>query len=278
MPSYFHEIRFAFRRLRKSPAYSITALLTLFIGITAAVMVFGLFNALLLSSLHVPEPDRLYSVQHQNDLNSSYPDYKDMRDRNKAFSDLALIRLVRVGIGTLNGSTPIWGYEISGNYFETLKLRPFLGRFLQSSDEHARQAEPYVVLSYNCWRQRFGGDSSIIGHAVRVNNFSYTVIGIAPEDFRGTERIVQPEVWLPALNETSFESFNWIEQRSASTSWLIGRLRAGISPRQAEAELNDIAIQLAREYPEANERRDYHLSQPGLLGDTLGAPVQGAPP
>lgn len=275
MPSYFKEIRFAFRRLRKSPAYSITALLTLFIGITAAVMVFGLFNALLLSSLHVPEPDRLYSVQHQNDLNSSYPDYKDLRDRNKAFSDLALMRLVRVGLGTVNGSTPVWGYEISGNYFETLKLRPFLGRFLQPSDEHTRQAEPYVVLSYNCWRQRFGGDPSIIGHAVRVNNFSYTVIGIAPEGFRGTERIVQPEVWLPALNETSFESFNWIEQRASSTSWLIGRLRAGISRGQAEVELNDIAIQLAREYPDANERHDYHLSQPGLLGDTLGAPVQG---
>lgn len=275
MSKYLQEIRFAFRRLRKSPTYSITALLTLFIGIAAAVLVFGLLNALLFTSLHVPEPDRLYSVQHQNDLNSSYPDYKDLRDRNKVFSDLALFRLVRVGLGTVNGSNPVWGYEISGNYFETLKLRPFLGRFLQPSDEHTRNAEPYVVLSYNCWRQRFGGDPSILGLSVHVNNFPYTVIGIAPEDFRGTERIVQPEVWLPALNETNFESFDWIEQRPSSTSWLIGRLKAGIYPKQAEADLNDIASQLAREYPDVNERRDYHLSQPGLLGDTLGAPVQG---
>lgn len=274
MLNVVQEIRLSLRRLRKSPSFSMTALVTLSVGLGTTVTVFGLLSALLFSPLQVPESHRLYSVQHQHDLNNSYLDYKDLRDRNTVFSSLALLRLTRVGLETISGADPVWGYEISGNYFDTLKIHPFLGRFLQPSDEHAKDADPDIVLSYDYWRQRFGGDATIIGRTIRVNKFPYTVIGVAPQGFHGTERVVQAEVWLPVLNETSFEGFNWIEHRAAANAWIIGRLKPGISPQAAEAELDNIAGQMASEHPDVDERRDYQLSQPGLLGNTLGAPVQ----
>lgn len=269
------EVRLTFRRLRKAPSFTITALLTLSVGISVTVMIFGVLHGLLLTPLNVRDPGQLYSVEHGNDLNSSYPDYKDLRDRNKSFSGLALMRIVHIGLGTSNGTDAVWGYEVSGNYFDTLGLQPFLGRFLQPSDEHGKDANPALVLSYSCWHTRFAGAPNIVGQTVYVSKLPYTVIGVAPEGFFGTERIFQSELWLPVLNEQSLEDFNWIDAREARNAWLIGRVKPDVSPQRAEAELKSIASQMAREHPRSEVPTDYQLSQPGLLGNTLGGPVRG---
>src|SRR5581483_3639254 len=219
------EVRLTFRRLRKVPSFTGTALLTLAVGISVTVVIFGVLQGLLLTPLDVRDPGRLYSVEHEHDLNSSYLDYKDLRERNNSFSGLALMRIVRIGVGTSNSTDAVWGYEVSGNYFDTLGLQPFLGRFLQPSDEHVKDANPVIVLSYSFWHTRFGNDTNIVGRTVYVSKLPYTVIGVAPKGFHGTERIFQSEVWLPVLNEQSLEGFNWIDHREARNAWVIGRLK-----------------------------------------------------
>jgi predicted permease len=277
MSDILQDLRYALRQLYKSPAFALTALLTLAIGIGANVVVFGVVNSLLLDPLPVPHPERIYAVQHREagDLNSSYPDYVDVRDRNTVFDGLAAIRVPRIGLEAANVAEPVWGYEVSGNYFDTLGIRPLLGRLLSPEDEHGKQANDVVVLSYASWKSRFDGDPNIVGRTVHVNKHPYTVIGVTPPSFHGTEKFFWPEVWLPLLNEAQIEGYNWINNRNDINAWVVGRLKAGVTRAQAEDNLNSIAKQLAHEHPDSDEHLNYRLSRPGFLGDLLGGPVRG---
>lgn len=276
MHSLLQDVRYAFRQLYKSPAFVLTALLTLAIGIGANVVVFGVINGLLLDPLPLPNPEQIYTLQHRSstDINSSYPDYVDVRDRNVVFSGLAATRVMRIGLEASGSAQPVWGFEVSGNYFDVLSVRPLLGRFLSASDEQGDHASDSAVLSYACWKSRFDGDPKIVGTTVRINKHPYTIIGVAPAAFHGTEKFYWPEVWLPILNEAQIEGYNWIRQRNDVNSWVVGRLKPGVSPVQAEANLINIAAQLAREHPDTDEHLAYRLSKPGFLGDSLGGPVQ----
>lgn len=278
MTNLFQDLRYAFRQLFKSPVFALTALLTLAVGIGANVVVFGVVNALLLNPLSVPRPERLFTIEHasRNDrLNSSFPQYRDLRDHNTAFSELAAIRVMRIGLEAEGAAQPVWGYEVTGNYFETMGIRPVLGRFLEPSDEKGDHANEVAVLSYGCWKSRFDGDPSIVGKTVRINKHPYAVIGVAPAGFQGTEKIFWPEVWMPILNEAEIEGYSWITERNDQNSWLIGRLKDGVSSARAEANLNEIGARLAKEHPNTDERLNFHLSRPGFLGDMLGGPVRG---
>jgi predicted permease len=277
MHSVFQDVRYAFRQLYRSPAFTLTALLTLTVGIGANVVVFGVVNALLLDPLALPHPEQVYTVQHREstNINSNFPDYLDVRDRSHVFSGLAATRIMRIGLEASGSAQPVWGFEVTGNYFDTLGVRPLLGRFMASSDEQGDHANDLVVLSYSCWKSRFDGDPKIVGSIVRINKHPYTVIGVAPATFHGTEKFFFPEVWLPILNEEQIEGYNWIKSRNNQNSWVVGRLKAGVSPAQAEANLNSIAAQLVREYPTTDEHLNYRLSKPGFLGDTLAGPVRG---
>jgi predicted permease len=278
MSNLLQDVRYAFRQLHKSPGFAITALFTLAVGIGANVVVFGVVNGLLLNPLPIPHPERVYTLEHRsknNPLNSSFPEYVDVRDRNSVFSGLAATRVMRIGLEASNVAQPVWGYEVTGNYFETLGVHPFLGRFLAPSDEQTDRAGEVAVLSYACWKSRFGGDPKIVGSTVRINKHPYTVIGVAPASFQGTEKMFWPEVWLPILNEQQIEGYNWIHQRNDQNSWVVGRLKDGITEATAEANLSGIAAQLSREYPNSYEHVSYRLSRPGFLGDMLGGPVRG---
>src|SRR6185437_5950039 len=278
MTDVLQDIRYAFRHLLKSPSFAITALLTLAVGIGANVVVFGVVNSLLLNPLPVPHPERVFSVEHvsrNNPLNSSFPQYRDLRDRNRVFLDVAAARVMRIGLDGNGAAQPVWGYEITGNYFRMIGTRPVLGRFLDASEEKGDHANEVAVLSYSCWKSRFDSNPSIVGETVRINKHPYTVIGVAPAGFQGTEKMFWPEVWMPILNEAQIEGYDWLTGRNNQNSWVIGRLRDGVSTAQAEADLNRIGLQLAKEYPNTDEHLSFHLSRPGFLGDMLGGPVRG---
>ena len=276
MQNLLQDIRYAVRYLFKSPSFSLTALLTLALGIGANVVVFGVVNALLLNPLPIPHPEQVYTVQHRadGDINSSFPVYKDVRDRNVVFSGIAAARVMRIGLEAAGSAQPVWGFEITGNYFDMMGTRPMLGRFLSTSDEQGDHASDVAVLSYACWKSRFGGDPNIVGSTVRINKNPYTVIGVTEPEFHGTEKMYWPEVWLPILNEAQIEGYDWITQRNDHNSWVVGRLKSGITVAQAEANLNSIAAQLAHEHPNTDERLNFRLTKPGFIGDALGAPVR----
>ena len=270
------DIRFAFRVLRKSPSFTIVSVLTLTLAIGANVVVFGFLNALVLHPLAVPEGDRIYQVQTKRTeaISISYANYADIRDRSSTFSALAIVRLARIGIGVHGIAQPIWGYEVSGNYFSMLGIKPLLGRLLDPADDAKENGSQVAVLSYACWRVRFGGDPRIVGRTVSVNKHPYTVVGVAPEGFNGTERFIWPEVWVPIQNEAQIEGYRWLDQRGDSNAWVVGRLKSGITPTQANADLARVAAGLARQYPDVDKNLTLRVAKPGLLGDALGAPIR----
>ena len=275
MSTLFADLRYALRQLRRSPGFAFTAILTLTMAIGANVVVFGVVNAILLHPLPVPESNRLYTIQGKNldSLDFSYPNYQDIRDRNQTFSDVAIIRLARIGFDSTGTAQPIWGEEASGNYFRTLGVQPALGRFFTPEEDTKVDGDPYAVLSYDCWKTRLNGDPQIIGKTIRLNKHPFVVIGVAPKHFSGTERFMWPEVWLPIHDQAEIEGYNQLDRRGNSGSWLVGRLKSGVTPAQASADLKNVATQLARQYPDVDRNIAMRLSTPGLLGDALGRPV-----
>jgi predicted permease len=272
------DIRQSLRRLRRSPGFTVTTILTLTMAIAANVVVFGVVDALLLHPLPVRDPGRVVEVEKVREgggLNLSYPNYRDLRDRNRSFSSLAAVRITRVGIG-INGNTePVWGYEVSGNYFDTLGVQPRLGRFISLADDVKINGGPVAVLSYANWQVRFNADPEIVGKTILVSKRPYTVIGVAPKNFTGTERFIWPDVWLPYHNSPEVDGLNWLEARGNSGTWVVGRLKPGVTATEAAADLQRVAGQLAKEYPDDNAGLALRVTKPGMLGDSLGGPVRG---
>src|SRR4029077_19951616 len=149
-----------------------------------------------------------------------------------------------------------------------------LGRFFQSEDDRQPGASPYAVLSYACWQNRFAADPGIAGKTIRINALSYTVLGVAPPGFQGTELFYQPEIWVPMMMQPQIEGRSWLDNRNTFNSMLIGRLKPGVTPPQAETNLNAIAAALAKEFPTSNEGMKLRLARPGLMGDTGRAPAE----
>lgn len=277
MHSLPQDVRYAVRQLFKSPTFAFTALMTLAVGIGANVVVFGVVNAMLLNPLPIPHPEQVFTIQHlaSEDLNSSFPVYREVRDRSTAFSGIAAARVMRIGLEAEGTAQPVWGYEISGNYFETLGVSPLLGRFLSPSDEQGNHAADVAVLSYACWKSRFHGNADVVGSTVRINKHPYSVIAVAQPGFNGTEKFFWPEVWLPILDEAQIEGYNWIDNRYDHNTWVAGRLKPGLTVAQAEANLNSVAKQIAQEHPNTEARLAFRLTKPGFLGDSLGSPIRG---
>ena len=279
LASVFQDLRYAIRQLRHSPGFALTAIATLALGIGVNIVVFSVLNALVLQPMNYPNSRQVYALQHPGDdeiaaLANSYPVYKDLRDRNTTFSNLAMYRFAHIGLQTSNGPAPVWGDEVSGNYFDMLGVRPYLGRLIQPADDTSPGASAYVVLSYNCWRDRFGGDKSIVGRVIHLNKVPYTVLGVTQNGFVGTERFFWPEVFVPVMNQAQIEGYNWIHERGEQDIFLVGRLKPGITAAMATSNLNAIAHQLAKEHPQTETNLAFELAQPGFLGNVLGGPVK----
>jgi predicted permease len=275
MRTFLADLRYALRQLRRSPGFAILAVLTLTMAIGANVVVFGVVNAIILHPLPVPEANRVFSIQGKNpsDFTVSYPNYEDLRDRNQTFSAVALTRMARIGLDANGVAEPVWGYEVSENYFQMLGVQPLLGHFFTPDKDTKINGEPYAVISYNCWKTRFGGDPNVIGKTVRINKQPFVVLGVAPQYFNGTERLVWPALWVPIHDEPEIEGYSWLDQRGSGTSWPVGRLKPGVTAAQANADLANVAGQLARQYPNNDKYMTLRVSPAGLFGDLLGGPV-----
>jgi predicted permease len=272
----WQDLRFAIRMLRKSPGFSLSAILTLALGIGANTVVFSVVNALLLRPLPVERPSELTFLENEHyGPSQSYPDYKEIRDRNRTFTGLAGYRITPMDLGTNAGADRVWGYLATGNYFDVLGVKPALGRVFHQSDDQQPGASPYVVLSYSTWQSRFGSDPAIVGKTIRINRQPYSVLGVAPSDFHGTEFFYLPELWVPMMMQAQIEGGNsWIGDRNTWNMFVIGRLKPRVSGAQAEADLNSIAAELVREYPAENDGLRFRLAKPGLIGNWLGGPAR----
>jgi predicted permease len=269
------DVKLALRQLAKSPGFTITALITLALGIGANAVVFSVLNALVLRPVNVPHADNLYMVQRYKYPSQSYPDYLDLRDKNRTFSSLMAVEIMGpVGIDTGGNPSTAWPYLVSGNYFDSLEEQPYLGRYFHASDEKGVNSAPYVVLSYNYWRTHFQSNAGILGHAVDINKHPFTILGVAPPEFRGTELFFAPAFWIPIVESPILQGDNPLKYRGNHSPWIIGRLRPGVTPTQAAADLNAIGSWLSKTYPSDDEGITFSLAKPGLVGDFLGGPAR----
>jgi len=277
MINWLHDLRYAIRQLRKSPGFTVTALLTLAMAIGANTVVFSVLNGLILRPLNVPDAESLYAIERSHDkvLGHSYPNFVDLRDRNRSFEALTGYGIVQAALDTGAKPTPTWGIEASGNYFDALHIQPYLGRLFHASDEHGPNSAPYMVLSYAYWHTHFRDDRNVIGRIVQLNRYPYTIIGVTPSDFRGTLVFFSPEFFVPIVQRGQTEGWSGLNDRAdRSILILMGHLKPGVTPAQATAEMNSIGSYLEKTYPKEDADMSYLLGRPNLLGDQFSRPFE----
>jgi len=265
MQALWQDLRFAVRMLRKNPGFTAVAVLTLAVAIGANAVVFSALNGLILRALNVPQPESLYTIEHgtDNDSNESYPDYLDLRDRNRSFDGLAAYNISQAALDTGKNPSPAWVYEVSGNYFNTLGVQPYLGRLIHPSDEHA----PDIVLTYAYWHTHFQDDPGVVGRVLHLNKHPFTVVGVTPPGFRGTVLIFSADFFVPILNQEQDDAANLLNARG--NRWIseaLGHLKAGVTPAQAVADLNSIGSALEKSYPKEDAQMSFSLERSGLPG------------
>jgi len=269
------DLRYGFRTLCKNPGFAVAAIISLALGIGVNTLVFSVFDSLLLRPLPIANPEQVVFVETPNGPSNSFPTYRDLRDNNSTFSGLAGYRMDPMGLEAGGQSSRIWGYLATGNYFDVLGVKPALGRFFHQQDDLHPGASPYAVLSFNSWQVRFGGDPRIVGQTIRINGLRYTVLGVAPRGFHGTELFYWPEVWVPMTMEPQIEAGNaWLDERHTWDTWILGRLKPGVTAAAATSNLNRIANDLARRFPDSDEGLCLRLAKPGLVGSAMRGPVR----
>ena len=260
MNTLIQNIRYAFRQLRKSPAFTLTVIITLALGIGANAAVFTLFDQVLLRMLPVDRPTELvrfeWSGAFSGSMSSfggdkdglhnyfSYPMYKDIRDQNRVFSGILAADKSQVGVSWHNQAENEDAEVVSGNYFQLLGLRPTVGRLLTPEDDTAKNANPVVVLSYNYWRTRFAASRDVVGKQVLINGHSFTILGVAPENFDSVIGGYKPGVFVPmSMVEIAMP---WVapldDLNNRHSTWLtmVGRLKPGVSVNQANAGMGPL--------------------------------------
>jgi predicted permease len=273
--SIFQDVRYATRLLRKSPGFTLVAVLTLALGIGANAVVFGALNALILRPINLPNAQSLLAIVRSDDPSItqsyvSYPDYIDLRDRNTSFEALAAYSIGEVGLDAGDGPARVSVSGVSGNYFDVLDVQPYLGRFLHASDERGANSAPYVVLSYGFWHSHFHDDPGIVGRTVQVNKQPFTVIGVAARGFHGSASFFSPDIFVPLLNEGQIDDTGDLDVRG--NRWVfqvLGHLKPGVTRAQALADLRSIGAYLQKTYPNDDAKLALSLARPSLLGSVI---------
>jgi predicted permease len=269
------DVRFSLRLLRKSPGFAIAAILTLALAIGANAVVFALMDALILRPLNVPQAESLWGTIYGDGSGwQSYPNYLDLRDRNHSFEDLAAFRFAFVGFDTGKDLSLSTGFATTGNYFDVLRIQPFLGRFFHAADEHGPNSAPYIVLTYAYWHSQFQDDRKVIGRVVQLNKHPFTVIGVAPPEFRGTLLFVSPDFFMPLINQEQVDGESQLNARGNMNAVFeaMGHLKPGVTPAQALADVNTVGAYIEKTYPKEAGHGTPALGHPGLT--SFGRPAR----
>ncbi len=247
--SVIQDLRFALRQMRRTPGFALTAMLILGLGMGVSVAIFGFADAALLEPLPFVQPDRLMAVDEASKVfqrsNISRADYEDWKRLNHSFTSIDVYTGTGFLLRTSSGGVPVAAARVSDGFFNTLGVKPMLGRsFVRGDDQPGRPK--IAILTYAAWLKRFNGSDDIVGRSVNLSGDEYTIVGVLPREFAFAPR-GNAEIWVPLLDKTQCES-----RRSCHNLDGIGRLRDGVSQQAALADLKSIAAQLERQYPGSN--------------------------
>jgi putative ABC transport system permease protein len=266
METLFKDIRYGFRMMMKSPGFAIVAVFSLALGIGANTAVFSFLNAFLLSPLPVKDASRLVTifttdVKNQGNLPTSHYNYIDYRDKNDVFEEILAYNFAGITYAAPGGETKQFVAEmVSGNYFDTLGLKPLYGRTFLADEDKTPGTHPVAVMSYACWQRDFGADQGIVGNTISLNRRAFSVVGIGPKDFEGTDVGFVPDMWVPMMMHNELQpGFDFYDGRRGLFLNMIGRLRPGMSLSQAQASMSIIGSQLEEAYSKDNEGRNVKL-------------------
>ena len=274
MSTLLQDLRYGIRLLTKAPAFTVIAALSLALGIGANTTIFTLVNAVLLNPLPVEDPAQLASVWTTDERNQnralgflqvSPMNYGDLRDKNEVFAGLAAHAGIPLNVSIGSGDPQqLFGEIVSGNYFAVLGAKPIVGRTFAPDEDRNPGERLVAVLGYGEWQKRFGGDRGVAGRTATVNGQAFTIIGVMPKGFKGTNAIGAPAMWVPYMTypvttNGFFRELIEPNSRRGLVFNVTGRLKPGVSPQQAEANLKTIARQLEQEYPNENTGRSVTL-------------------
>lgn len=246
-----HDLRFALRQLLKSPGFTLTAVLTLALGIGACTAIFSVVNGVLLRPLDYPEPDRIVVVKESNlpaypEFSVSPPNFLDWQKQAKSFASLAAVGGQALNLTGDREPQRLIGAKITAQYFDVYGIKPILGRaFLPEEDAPGRNH--VVILSHAFWQRAFAGAPDVVGRTLPLNGEPHTVVGIAPPNFGAQNKM---DAWVP-MAFTAEETAS--DNRGAHYINVTGRLRPGVTATQADAEMKVIAAQLAQQYSDSNK-------------------------
>jgi macrolide transport system ATP-binding/permease protein len=243
------DLRFALRQFRRNPGFAATAIVILALGMGASVAIFAFVDAALLKPLPYRQPWRLVSVRERGANFSggplSYPDYVDWKRTNTVFSSMAAYGGAGYYLSTPSGTEPATGARVGTEFFRTLAIKPALGRDFAPNEE-LPGASPVVMLSYGAWTRRYGGRADVVGKAVTLSGVAYTVIGVLPREFQFAPQD-NAEFWTPLVPMRECD-----QRRSCHDLSALARLKDGATVAGAQDQIETIAAQLERRYPDSN--------------------------
>jgi len=264
MQSFWQDLRYAARTLRNSPGFTIIAIITLGLGMAVNTTVFSVINGLILRPLPVLHPEQIAVLAMQQTgtpgfQRFSYPDYQDIRQQANGFSDIFGYRATLVGLTVDGKGDHCVLSRVTSNYFSALGIRAAVGRLILPTEGQTPGADPILVLGYSFWKKRFGGDPSIVGRQVALNGHSVTVVGVAPKGFHGLYAVVDMDGYVPfsaaigskGVAEDSVQDA-WTH-REERTLTVLGRLKPGVSVKEAQPPLNVVAQRIAERHPQTNK-------------------------
>jgi putative ABC transport system permease protein len=274
MTGFTQDFRYALRQLSKAPGFAAVAIITLALGIGANTAIFSLLDQALLRTLPVKDTDRLAVLQFTGNGSGhvssrtddtfyfSYPMYRDLRDRNSAFSGLIATDWAQVGVQWRNQPELVAAELVSGNYFDVLGVQPALGRVLVASDDLVPDANPVVVLSFSYWQRRLGGDPAVVNQSILINGRPFTVIGVAAPGFHSVVMGDTPDVFAPmTMKAEVMPGLKDLEDRTSRWLNIVGKLKPGLSRELAEASINPLWYSIRADELKQREHSSEHFKE-----------------
>jgi macrolide transport system ATP-binding/permease protein len=261
------DLRYALRRLLRTPGFTLVAILSLALGIGANSAIFSIVNAFLFRSLHVRAPEQLVEIYTSDDngfqySTSSYLDYISLRDATRAvFEDVIAYELVIAQNNQGDSAPLVMGETVTGNYFRALGVQPVLGRGFLPEEDATPGTHPVVVLGYGYWQRVFAGARDVLGKTVLLNRRPYTVVGVAPREFRGTYPGLEAQLFVPMMmsNVVHPGSLDRLNTRGSRSLLLKGRLQQGVTVERARSAVEAVSRRLSVEFPRSNDKRIMHV-------------------
>jgi predicted permease len=262
MTTLWQDLRYSLRMILKAPAYAAITILTLALGIGANTTIFSWINSTLLNPIPgLATPHEVVSLSlsrsGENPFPLTYPDVEAMRDGQQSFTGITACNGLPMSLTGKGKPERVWGMLTSANYFDVLGVRPVLGRAFLPAEDQTPGGAPVAVISYRLWQTHFGGNADIVGQTIEINEHPYTIVGVAPAVFQGSQTGLRLEIWVPVMMAAQLmPQGDLLHDHHYFWLFVYGRLKPGVAPRQAQEEMTLRLQQEVKNYPEEHRGHD----------------------